>query len=208
MNNFKLIDSNINVDPFLLELEYYLTNHTWGDYRAKTIKVLKNTECISLRDGIVNNIFEKQKTSFEELIDSEDDEINIYNYVYFKNTYKYLEEFADSLGGQLSLAMIVNLPPREKVFPHFDEGEYYKTRDRYHLPIKTKGSINICNGETQEYKTGELWWFNNKKMHEAYNNSDEDRIRIIFDVLPEKRNFLKRLVDYTQKYRLMISHRT
>ncbi len=36
-------------------------------------------------------------------------------------------------------------------------------------------------------QTGELWWFDNKQMHEARNDSDEDRIHFIFDLLPRDR---------------------
>ena len=31
---------------------------------------------------------------------------------------------------------------------------------------------------------GELWWFDNDQMHEAFNDGGEDRIHIIFDLLP------------------------
>ena len=31
---------------------------------------------------------------------------------------------------------------------------------------------------------GELWWFDNKQEHEAINDGDEDRIHMIFDLLP------------------------
>ena len=33
-------------------------------------------------------------------------------------------------------------------------------------------------------REGELWWFDNDQMHEAVNDGDEDRIHIIFDLLP------------------------
>ncbi|MGK7915145.1 MAG: aspartyl/asparaginyl beta-hydroxylase domain-containing protein [Prochloraceae cyanobacterium] len=32
-------------------------------------------------------------------------------------------------------------------------------------------------------KPGELWWFDNKKPHEAINEADDWRIHLIFDVL-------------------------
>jgi hypothetical protein len=31
---------------------------------------------------------------------------------------------------------------------------------------------------------GELWWFDNKAVHEARNDGQEDRIHLIFDLLP------------------------
>ncbi|MEO0968094.1 MAG: aspartyl/asparaginyl beta-hydroxylase domain-containing protein [Cyanobacteria bacterium J06639_18] len=32
---------------------------------------------------------------------------------------------------------------------------------------------------------GELWWFDNKQPHESFNASEQWRIHLIFDVLPE-----------------------
>ena len=34
---------------------------------------------------------------------------------------------------------------------------------------------------------GELWWFDNDQPHEAFNDGDEDRIHMIFDLLPKAR---------------------
>ncbi|MEL6920992.1 MAG: aspartyl/asparaginyl beta-hydroxylase domain-containing protein [Pseudomonadota bacterium] len=39
--------------------------------------------------------------------------------------------------------------------------------------------------EEVRMKTGELWWFDNKAEHEAMNDSETDRIHLIFDLLPE-----------------------
>ena len=33
-------------------------------------------------------------------------------------------------------------------------------------------------------REGELWWFDNNALHEAHNDGDEDRIHLIFDLLP------------------------
>ena len=42
----------------------------------------------------------------------------------------------------------------------------------------------ICDDEEARMHEGELWWFDNKKPHEASNESDADRIHVIFDLLP------------------------
>ena len=36
-------------------------------------------------------------------------------------------------------------------------------------------------------REGELWWFDNRAVHEAFNDGDEDRIHLIFDLLPRAR---------------------
>ena len=46
---------------------------------------------------------------------------------------------------------------------------------------------------------GELWWFDNDQMHEAFNDGDEDRIHIIFDLLPA--DMRTRAAEATEKAR-------
>jgi len=84
----------------------------------------------------------------------------------------------------LSRAKVVRLPAGAKVYPHIDRGEYYRIRDRYHLVFQTApGNLLRCDDEEVHMKRGELWWFDNKKMHSAINASERDRIHFIFDLL-------------------------
>jgi len=95
-----------------------------------------------------------------------------------------LTSLAEELNGELSRARIVRLPPGGKVYPHIDRGEYYRQRDRYHLVFVTApGNLLTCEDESVHMKTGELWWFENKREHSAENASDVDRIHFIFDLL-------------------------
>jgi aspartyl/asparaginyl beta-hydroxylase (cupin superfamily) len=66
-----------------------------------------------------------------------------------------------------------------------DGGDYYRIRDRYHLVLVSAiGSPMACGDEEAVMREGELWWFDNKKPHEAFNRSDEGRIHLIFDLDP------------------------
>ncbi|MFN2328570.1 MAG: aspartyl/asparaginyl beta-hydroxylase domain-containing protein [Chromatocurvus sp.] len=38
--------------------------------------------------------------------------------------------------------------------------------------------------EEVRMQEGELWWFDNRQIHEAYNDGDENRVHLIFDLLP------------------------
>ncbi|WP_017314351.1 aspartyl/asparaginyl beta-hydroxylase domain-containing protein [Mastigocladopsis repens] len=68
---------------------------------------------------------------------------------------------------------------------YIDNGEYYKLRDRYHLVLQSQsGSWMKCGNKETLMHEGELWWFDNKQPHEAFNPSEEWRTHIIFDVLP------------------------
>jgi hypothetical protein len=79
----------------------------------------------------------------------------------------------------------VRLAPKGRVYRHIDEGEYYRIRDRYHLVLHSAaGSLLGAGDEWVRMQPGECWWFNNKAPHEAYNEADDWRIHLIFDILP------------------------
>lgn len=201
--NFKLIRREIDVRPFQEELQSFLEHAgSWSSIRSQEIPVQRNTKNIELRGAVLPKEKLEGLGKLEKvmlLADVEDHELRAATYPYFQKTYAFIESFADSIGGQLTRAMIVTLAPETQVYPHEDVGLYYKTKDRYHIPIRTKGSLNKCGDEYQVYQEGELWWFDNKKTHEAFNNSNEERIHIIFDILPKERSLIHRLKDYFEK---------
>lgn len=85
---------------------------------------------------------------------------------------------ADELGGVL----ITKIPPGGKILPHHDRGgwhaEYYNLK--LYVPIRgTAECLNHCEGETVSMLPGEVWSFDNLKVHSVENNSDQDRITLI-----------------------------
>lgn len=106
----------------------------------------------------------------------------------FPETIRLIESLATELGGELGRAKLAQVPPGKKVFPHVDRGEYYRLRNRHHLVIKSeKGSPLQAGGEEVRMQEGELWWFNNSALHAAHNDSNANRVHLIFDVLPRER---------------------
>ena len=98
----------------------------------------------------------------------------------------FIESFAEDEGGKLGRAKIVRLRPGTRVLPHRDRGEYYARRDRYHLILRSAGSWMRCGDEEVAMHEGELWWFDNKEEHEARNESQRDRIHLIFEYLESR----------------------
>ena len=97
----------------------------------------------------------------------------------------FLEAFAREQDSILGRAKIVCLPAGKRVYPHIDRGDYYRVRNRYHFVLRsTAGSWLKAADEEVRMKEGEVWWFDNDQMHEAFNDGDEDRIHMIFDMLP------------------------
>ncbi|MEM9224437.1 MAG: aspartyl/asparaginyl beta-hydroxylase domain-containing protein [Pseudomonadota bacterium] len=98
---------------------------------------------------------------------------------------RFLEEIALHEDAVLGRAKIVCLPAGNRVYPHIDRGAYYRARNRYHFVLRsTNGSWLRAADEEIRMAQGELWWFDNNQMHEAFNDGDEDRIHMIFDLLP------------------------
>jgi len=103
-------------------------------------------------------------------------------------TRTFLEDFAREQDSLLGRAKIICLPAGKRVYPHIDRGEYYRVRNRYHFVLRsTAGSWLKAADEEVRMKEGEVWWFDNDQMHEAFNDGDEDRIHMIFDMLPSHR---------------------
>ena len=100
----------------------------------------------------------------------------------------FLESFAAEQQAEMGRAKIVRLMPGRRVYPHIDRGEYYRLRDRYHLILRSPTGSYLKSGDEEvRMREGELWWFDNDQMHEAYNDGDSDRIHLIFDLLPLSR---------------------
>jgi len=79
--------------------------------------------------------------------------------------------------------LLAKLKPHGQVYPHTDGGDYYRLRDRYHLVLSsTQGSPMACGDEEVTMREGDVWWFDNKLTHSAFNTSGQDRVHLIFDL--------------------------
>lgn len=82
---------------------------------------------------------------------------------------------------KVSRCGFLSLPVGGEVGKHIDIGNYYLTRDRYHLSIQ--GTYDYTVGdETVRVEPGTLLWFNNKLEHGTKNVGNEVRITFVFDV--------------------------
>ena len=81
--------------------------------------------------------------------------------------------------------MIVALSPGGVVAQHIDQGGYAEVTDRYHWIIQTNPAAWMqCADERITPKAGEVWFFDKHVMHSCGNGGDQDRVHLIFDVLP------------------------
>lgn len=81
----------------------------------------------------------------------------------------------------VSRCAFLSLPVGGSVGTHIDIGDYYLSRDRYHLAIQGRYKYHVGDEELI-IEPGMLVWFNNKLPHGADNIADEVRITFVFDV--------------------------
>lgn len=178
MKNFKLIRSSIDPQPLLREIASVHDAWDRSTGRQDKIDVQREALSIPLR-GLRKSAIGTRKRR------------DVHQSRWTSGSAKYplarclLEDIATAQESLLGRAKIVCLPAGRRVYPHVDRGDYYRVRDRYHLVLRSaSGSWLKAGFEEIRMLEGELWWFDNDQLHEAYNDGDRDRIHIIFDMLP------------------------
>ena len=178
MRYFRRMKQDIDVRPFLREIaaETDAWGHSTG--RQDKIAVQREAESIPLRGLVKSKIGTRKRWDVHESRYTTGSR----NYIVAR---AFLEGFAAEQDADLGRAKIVRLMPGRRVYPHIDRGEYYRLRDRYHLVLQSPAGSYLKSGDEEvRMHEGELWWFDNKAMHEAHNDGDAERIHMIFDLLP------------------------
>lgn len=178
MKHFRLMRDDVDLEPLRLELGRH--SSAWGAQtgRQLTAPAQRHTNAIPLRGLRRSRIRGRRRRDVHE---SRWTSLS----ARFPATVAFIEEFAAQQRGAPGRARFALLPPGKTVLPHIDRGEYYRLRDRYHLVIRSaQGSLLNAGEESVRMHEGELWWFDNKAVHDACNDSDADRIHLIFDLLP------------------------
>ena len=160
--HFALMQAGVEVGPMLAEIDGQPELWDADTRRQSNIHVQRETSNIPLRaalkpipDGVSQiNWHPSRRTVYADRC---------------PRIYSWVEQFANELGGDLSRVSVVRLNPHGKVYPHIDEGDYYKVRDRYHLVLRSPGGSEMNSGDEQVvFRDGELWWFDNKAVHDAF----------------------------------------
>ena len=178
MQNFKLIRKSEDPTPFLTEISS--VDGAWDESTGRQDKIAVQREALAipirgLRKSAING--RKRRAVHESRWTT--------GAMKYPKVREFLEAFAEDQDCILGRAKIVCLPAGKRVYPHIDQGEYYRVRGRYHFVLRSAaGSWLKAESEEIRMKEGEVWWFDNNKMHEAHNDGEQDRIHMIFDMLP------------------------
>lgn len=105
-----------------------------------------------------------------------------------KNCIKYPQTFALlSTIPNLSFAGITVLDPYSKVLPHIGETN---ATIRCHLGLFVPGSNMDCgimvNGEKRAHENGKVIMFSDAHLHTTWNNTDEKRYLLVFDIVQQQ----------------------
>ena len=97
-----------------------------------------------------------------------------------------IENLEDEIVGKSARVLLIKLGAGKDVALHVDGGDYLSSVRRFHIPIITNDNVfYTVNKETINMKAGECWEINNLKYHSVLNDSEEDRVHLLIDILPE-----------------------
>lgn len=181
MENFKLVQSGINVMPALTELASHKALWSLHSERqttpgsphvdTQTIVLLGPQDGLTA-DAAFNCLQTKEFEGWQALRECRILTSIVWDLVY---------------AGRPGRVMVVKLKPGGFITPHADEGVYADTFERFHLSLDSLPG-NVFYSETREgcgefvhMRPGELWWFNHKRSHHVCNMSDLPRLHLIVD---------------------------
>ena len=86
-------------------------------------------------------------------------------------------------GVQLGRVIVTRLRPGKAITPHVDGGAPATFYTRYQIALQSfPGAMFRCENEEVSFRSGEVWWVNNRVEHSVVNNSADDRIVCIVDI--------------------------
>ena len=181
MDNIKIIKTGINVSKILTQLKRYPED--WGNQtQVDGAQSLLDQGFPEVNAGVLQLVVGGVEKMDQYVGDTE---ICIPTPAIKRHT--EVVRFMQRNFKKFSRCGFLSLPVGGIVGVHIDLGNYYLTRDRYHLAIQGKYEYTV-GGETVLVEPGTLLWFNNKLEHAAKNVGDCVRITFVIDVPHSKRN--------------------
>jgi hypothetical protein len=98
-----------------------------------------------------------------------------------------IEDLEKIHNGKVGRAIFPKLMANKNIDGHFDGGNYLNVVRRHHIPIVTNPGVffNIDHGLLNMFE-GECWEINNMRYHAVKNESNQDRIHLLIDIIPNK----------------------
>jgi len=94
----------------------------------------------------------------------------------------YVRQVLASFGVVWSRSRLMRLAPRSSVPEHSDINHHWFKRVRLHMPVTTHPDVAFyCGGECVHMAAGEVWLFDNWRLHRVENPSASERIHLVAD---------------------------
>jgi hypothetical protein len=94
----------------------------------------------------------------------------------------YMRQVLASFGVVWSRSRLLRLGPGAVVPVHADIHHHWFYRVRLHLPLLTQPQVRFtCDGQTVHMAAGEVWVFDNWRLHQVQNAGDKERIHLVAD---------------------------
>lgn len=98
--------------------------------------------------------------------------------------YKILESLVE---GKVVRCEVINMSPNSRIRTHKDTSDLLYLSRRFHVPIITnKECTFIVEEQSFHLEEANLYELNNRRYHSVQNFSDENRIHLIIDILPNQ----------------------
>jgi hypothetical protein len=92
-------------------------------------------------------------------------------------------------GTQLGGVLVTRIPPGGMVKPHIDYGWHARYYDKFALQLKAEVGQAFCfEDEVLQPETGDLYTFDNSKLHWVVNDSPVDRVTMIICIKRPEEN--------------------
>jgi hypothetical protein len=96
-------------------------------------------------------------------------------------------KLSQTVDGQIVHAEIVSMSANSRIRTHRDLGDALYLARRFHVPIKTNSKIFFTVEDEKFFlEEGKIYELNNSKYHGVRNESDEARIHLLVDVMPNE----------------------
>lgn len=186
MQNFRLLANDCDFSEVIAELEaqpeLWQVNTFRQDFEESPFKTCESIVCRMSYDAQPDDDYREivNQNAIQSLQAFDTPEYHRLPAVYGQ----VMALMAAIRGEQLGRVLVAKMLPDGHIDPHPDgDGTgYFAYYRRFHLVISGKGCRFRAGEEYVYMMPGEIWWFDNSKVHEVWNESDADRIHIIADI--------------------------
>jgi hypothetical protein len=183
LNHFKLIAEGIDPGPVLRELE--ANPDLWNEHRRR--KEAPGTPHSEMSDIWVRYNDDAPYVASGDWSGFNDAHVPVWYPASEKlpSLMPVIFALMGDMGGEmLGGVLITKIPPGCKIDPHVDRGWHVEYYDKYYFQLQNApgcvfGADHGGVVEELEPKPGEIWLFDNRKLHWVRNDSQQDRITVI-----------------------------